>query len=765
MTAKNKPLPGQNAPQSGFLAVLRGPLARGSREGVLIACGLFAVYLLLSLISYDPFDPGWSYSGSVVDIANYGGSVGAWIADFSLHFFGIFAYPFPFIVGYWGWFVYRIETMDNNESIDGYYLTIRLCGLFIATIAGCGLATLYFHPGTMPDGAGGIIGSVVVDQSQAALGRIGSLLGLLGLFLIGSILFTGIPWLEAIVRAGQCALRLSGGCLKLAYALFQSLQRLLSRPQEPKPTSPPGRIDPVITTPAPQPPQPLRISLPEIEATTSGEGGLPSLSLLDPMPASHGRVLKEVLEATSKEVELKLAEFNIEVQVVAVHPGPVVTRYELQPSPGLKVSRITSLAKDLARSLSTTSVRIAEIIPGKTTIGLEIPNKKRDLVGLSELLESTAYKAKPSPLTLVLGKDIAGDPVVADLASMPHLLVAGTTGSGKSVAINAMVLSLLYKAEADDVRMIMIDPKMLELSAYDGIAHLLAPVVTDMKQAGNALCWCVAEMERRYRLMSTLGVRSIAGYNAKVREAAKTTEPLRDPLFIPIGDSIAPELQKLPFIVVIIDEFADLMMITGKKVEELIVRLAQKARAAGIHLLLATQRPSVDVITGLIKANIPSRIAFQVSSKVDSRTILDQGGAESLLGQGDMLFLGPGTSAVVRVHGAFVADHEVHKVVSSLKQEQDPGYLNGILNGSALLESDNQATVATAADEDYDQLYDQAVYIVTETRKASISGVQRRLKIGYNRAARMLEKMEADGVVSALASNGNREVLAPPPPD
>ena len=497
---------------------------------------------------------------------------------------------------------------------------------------------------------------------------------------------------------------------------------------------------------------------------------MPPLALLDEPKRKRRDVSAESLEATSRQVELKLADFGIEAEVVAVHPGPVVTRYELQPAPGLKVSRVTNLAKDLARSLSTVSVRIVEVIPGKTTIGLEIPNEEREIVVLSDVLRSSQYDAAASHLALGLGKDISGHPVVVDLASMPHLLVAGTTGSGKSVAINAMILSLLYKASSADVRMIMIDPKMLELSVYEGIPHLLAPVVTDMKHASNALRWCVVEMDRRYRLMSTLGVRNIGGYNRKVGAAQAGGAPIRDPLFRPEAtDGEAPVLAKLPWIVVVVDELADMMMLTGKKVEELIARLAQKARAAGIHLILATQRPSVDVITGLIKANIPSRIAFQVSSKVDSRTILDQMGAEHLLGHGDMLYLGPGVSAPTRVHGAFVADHEVHKVVKSLKQMGRPAYLEGILDGTAIADAspEGAGSAGDAGGEsgaEADPFYDQAVRIVTETRRASISGVQRRLKIGYNRAARMLEEMEQAGVVGPLQSNGSREVLAPPPP-
>jgi S-DNA-T family DNA segregation ATPase FtsK/SpoIIIE len=484
---------------------------------------------------------------------------------------------------------------------------------------------------------------------------------------------------------------------------------------------------------------------------------------------------EETLEAISRQVELKLKDFRIEAQVVGVYPGPVITRFELQPAPGIKGSQISNLDKDIARGLSVISVRVVDVIPGKSVIGLEIPNANREIVYLSEILRSERYDAVKSPLALALGKDIGGRPVVVDLQKMPHLLVAGTTGSGKSVALNAMVLSLLYKATARDVRMIMIDPKMLELSVYEGIPHLLAPVVTDMKEAANALRWCVAEMERRYKLMAAVGVRNLAGFNKKVKDEEAKGRPLSDPLFKqPEGSTEPmpiPTLETLPYVVVIIDEFADMMMIVGKKVEELIARLAQKARAAGIHLILATQRPSVDVITGLIKANIPVRIAFQVSSKIDSRTILDQSGAETLLGHGDMLYLPPGTATPERVHGAFVSDEEVHRVVSHLRATAGKtDYLEGVLDEVHSL-GDGTVVGPTGlpeADEseggEMDQLYDQAVRIVTETRRASISGVQRRLKIGYNRAARLIEEMEAAGIVSPPQTNGNREVLAPPPP-
>jgi len=496
------------------------------------------------------------------------------------------------------------------------------------------------------------------------------------------------------------------------------------------------------------------------------EGERPSFALLDRADKVKNPITKEELEGISRLVEEKLADFNISARVVGVYPGPVITRFELDLAPGVKVSKITTLSKDLARAMSAISVRVVEVIPGKSVIGLELPNKNRDMVRLSEVIEGESFQSSSSPLTMVLGADISGKPVIVDLAKMPHLLVAGTTGSGKSVGVNVMILSLLYKSSPEDVRMIMIDPKMLELSVYEGIPHLLAEVVTDMKEAANALRWCVGEMERRYRLMSALGVRNLKGYNAKVLKAIEDGQPIKDPLWQQ-GDSMdaqAPDLTKLPAIVVVVDEFADMMMIVGKKVEELIARIAQKARAAGIHLVLATQRPSVDVITGLIKANIPTRIAFQVSSKIDSRTILDQQGAEALLGMGDMLYLPPGTGVPTRVHGAFVDDHEVHAVVGDWKKRGEPEYIDEILNpevgGEVLLPGEQ----AENADQEMDVFYDEAVAFVTETRKASVSSVQRKFRIGYNRAARLVEQMEQSGIVSAPGHNGNREVLAAPAP-
>lgn len=496
------------------------------------------------------------------------------------------------------------------------------------------------------------------------------------------------------------------------------------------------------------------------------EGDVPSFDLLDRPNKNQNPISEEELELIARLVEDKLADFNVEAQVVGVYPGPVITRFELDLAPGVKVSKITGLSKDLARAMSAMSVRVVEVIPGKSFIGLELPNKTRETVFLSEVISCKKFQNNPSNLAMVLGADISGEPVVVDLAKMPHLLVAGTTGSGKSVGVNVMILSLLYKSTPEDVRFIMIDPKMLELSVYEGIPHLLSEVVTDMKEAANALRWCVGEMERRYRLMSALGVRNLKGFNAKVVKAQEEGTPIKDPLWSTEQsmDLEAPALEKLPSIVVVVDEFADMMMIVGKKVEELIARIAQKARAAGIHLVLATQRPSVDVITGLIKANIPTRIAFQVSSKIDSRTILDQQGAETLLGMGDMLYLPPGTGVPTRVHGAFVDDHEVHAVVADWKLRGEPEYIDEILNGEATADVMLPGEQAESEDQEYDAFYDEAVAFVTESRRASVSGVQRKFRIGYNRAARLVEQMEQNGVVSPPGHNGNREVLAAPPP-
>ncbi len=695
--------------------------------------------------------------------------MGAWLADVFLYLFGYLAYLFPIMLAYTGWLVFRGRYADAR--VDWYALASRATGFVLTLGAGCGLATPHFNGSRLPLDAGGILGDLIGNGLASVLSLLGGSLLLLALFLTGITLFTGISWLGLMDATGGYTLAFFAW-LRTIYRRFREERdaRQVRRERETvvkKETvrtakRKPPRIEPTIGPLAPSIRVEKERQVPLFDPPA--ENTLPPLALLDEPQATKNAVSMATLEAISRQVEMKLRDFGIEVEAVAVHPGPVVTRFELQPAPGLKVSRISNLAKDLARSLSVTSVRIVEVIPGKSVIGLEIPNEQREMVVLSEILKSKEYDGLHSPLALALGKDISGNPVVVDLARMPHLLVAGTTGSGKSVAINAMILSLVYKATQGDVRLIMVDPKMLELSVYQGIPHLLAPVVTDMKEAANALRWCVAEMERRYRLMSAMGVRNIGGYNRKVKDAAAKGNPIPDPLFTPVEGVEHPLLQSLPFIVVVIDELADMMMIVGKKVEELIARLAQKARASGIHLLLATQRPSVDVITGLIKANIPTRIAFQVSSKVDSRTILDQMGAEHLLGHGDMLYLPPGTGTPVRVHGAYVSDQEVHRVVDNLKSLGGANYIDGVLEGAGEEAENGIPGINGGSDGESDPLYDQAVRIVTESRRASISGVQRRLKIGYNRAARMIEQMEQTGVVGPLQSNGSREVLAPPPP-
>jgi len=760
-----------------------GQIGRGAREAGLVVLVTVALYLTLSLATYHPRDPGWSHTGALQDIANRGGVVGAWIADVGLYLFGYLAYLFPLMVAYAGWLVFRGA---RGQAAGWVHWASRAIGFLLTLVAGSGLATLHFRGmGPLPLDAGGILGNLIGGAAVDVFSPLGGTLLLLALFFTGVTLGANLSWLEVMDTTGRYTLWVAARVQRGAAALRERYRSRRSRRereahvaverQRSRKRSRP-RIEPTLARlePSTRAEQERQVPLFEPEA---GPAARPPLGLLDEPQARKSALSEASLEAMSRQVEHKLRDFGVEVEVVAVHPGPVITRFELQPAPGVKVSQISNLAKDLARSLSTVSVRIVEVIPGKSVIGLEIPNEERELVALSELVKSSQYEASTSPLSLALGKDIGGHPVVVDLARMPHLLVAGTTGSGKSVAINAMVLSLLYKSDVDDVRLLMIDPKMLELSVYEGIPHLLAPVVTDMKHAARALAWCVAEMERRYQLMSALGVRNIGGYNRKVRDAASRGEPIPDPLHRPeaeegAGEAAPPTLEPLPFIVVIVDELADLMMVVGKKVEELIARLAQKARASGIHLILATQRPSVDVITGLIKANIPARIAFQVSSRVDSRTILDQMGAEQLLGHGDMLFLAPGMAAPTRVHGAFVADHEVHKVVKHLRRSGEPAYLQEITLGPA--EEGGAAAGAAAGfpatfdalpDAEMDPLYDQAVQIVTESRRASISGVQRRLKIGYNRAARMIEQMEQAGIVGPLQSNGSREVLASPPPE
>ncbi len=770
-------------------------VSRGVREALLLALLALALFLLLALASYDRADPAWSHTGlGHGALHNYGGLVGAWFADIAFYVFGGLAWLAPVMVGYSGWLLFSGQ--DEDGRLDFSLLGLRWLGFVVTVLAGCGLAALHFSAPQLPMDAGGLLGLGLSDLLRGALGPAGATLFLLAAFLGGFTLFTGLSWLTVLDLTGMATLRLWAWARQGAVRLAEGAGVLRERwtawraaraaapaasaaPEVPAAEAPPpapdrpkkkgrrkARVEPTV----PDKPTVSERQMPlfQLPAVPTPEG-LPGIELLDPPVAQDAGYSAEALQDLSEQVELRLADFGVEAKVESVHPGPVVTRFELMLAPGTKVSKITGLAKDLARALAVISVRVVEIIPGRPTIGLEIPNRHREMVYLSEIIAAKAYQKASSPLTLALGKDIGGAPVVADVAKMPHLLVAGTTGSGKSVAVNAMLLSVLFKARPDEVRMILIDPKMLELSVYEGIPHLLTPVVTDMKDAANALRWCVAEMERRYQLMSALGVRNMNGYNRKVREARERGEPLTDPLWQPTGlveGETAPELEPMPYILIVVDEFADMMMVVGKKVEELIARLAQKARAAGLHLILATQRPSVDVITGLIKANIPSRIAFQVSSKVDSRTILDQMGAEQLLGHGDMLYLPGGTSIPTRVHGAFVADHEVHQVCDYLRAQGEPDYVEEVTQEA----EPGEAAIPglEPVDEgggESDPLYDQAVAIVTESRKASISWVQRRLKIGYNRAARIVEEMEAAGVVSPVQANGSREVLAPPPPE
>ncbi|MEM7283914.1 MAG: DNA translocase FtsK 4TM domain-containing protein [Pseudomonadota bacterium] len=765
-------------------------MLRALKESALWVFGALALLLLLALLSYDASDPGFTDTGGAGPVSNLIGSVGAWVSDLLYFLFGRPAYLFPVLLGYTGYLLFHES--EEREAVSTATMALRLGGFILTLASSAGLATLHFNGLGLPQTAGGVLGDLVGGGFAAGVSFLGATLLLLALWLTGVAVFTGISWLKVMDLVGLATLNAGAW----SQEKFWSLRELWQQRQEArkKARATPVIVQPEIMEPVTEIPvvsprkksSKLRIEpvlkgveksdraererqVPMFETGNAGE--LPPLNLLSEPPPKVTGYSEDALEAMSRQVELKLKDFNVDVDVVSVHPGPVVTRFELRPSPGTKVSKISALAKDLARSLSAISVRVVEVIPGKSVIGLELPNESRELVTLGEILHSKAYDQTNSPLALALGKDISGQPVVADLAKMPHLMIAGTTGSGKSVAINAMVLSLLYKSTAEHVRLIMIDPKMLELSVYEGIPHLLAPVVTDMKEAANALRWCVAEMERRYRLMSHMGVRNLAGYNKKIQDAIDAGQPIPDPLYTPpellSDDDVLPDpptLTPMPQIVVIVDELADMMMIVGKKVEELIARLAQKARASGIHLILATQRPSVDVITGLIKANIPARIAFQVSSRVDSRTILDQMGAEQLLGHGDMLYLPPGTSIPNRVHGAFVDDGEVHQVVGYLRGAGRPNYIEEILEGP---QGDIPGLAPQGGDEadaEQDVLYDQAVRIVTETRKASISGVQRRLKIGYNRAARMVESMEAAGIVGPLQSNGSREVLAPPPP-
>jgi DNA segregation ATPase FtsK/SpoIIIE, S-DNA-T family len=757
-------------------------VSRGLRESAAIAVGVVALVLFAALATYSAEDPGFSFTGSGARVHNRIGPVGAWVADALYFLFGRPAFLFPLVLALYCWSVLRHRGRIEHSSHAN--TAVRAAGFVLVLIASCGLTTLHWDPGTLRESAGGVVGRLVGDGLASGVNFLGATLLMMAAWMAGLSLAFGVSWLAVMDRVGAITWAAIGWLrarVSTERDLAEGRERRAARKesvqseQKRSAARQPPRIEspPVVVEKSERVEKERQVPL--FEAPASHE--LPPLSLLDDPPPHEPSYSPEALEAMSRLVEIKLRDFAVEAEVVAVQPGPVVTRFELRPAPGVKASQITGLAKDLARSLSVMSVRVVEVIPGKSVMGLEIANEKRELVTLGEIVRSKAYDALSSPLALALGKDIGGQPMVADLARMPHLLIAGTTGSGKSVAINAMVLSLLYKATPEHVRLIMIDPKMLELSVYEGIPQLLAPVVTDMKQAANALRWSVAEMERRYQLMAALGVRNLAGFNRHVKDAIERGAPIPDPVLTQqaandpsIDQSQIPELAPLPYIVVIIDELADLMMIVGKKVEELIARLAQKARASGIHLVLATQRPSVDVITGLIKANIPCRIAFQVSAKVDSRTILDQMGAETLLGHGDMLYLPAGTSMPTRVHGAFVSDQEVHRVVEALKKANTaPNYLEEVLSGPqlpipGLAGEEGDGAALGEPDAEQDPLYDEAVRIVTSERKPSISYVQRRLKIGYNRAARLLEAMEIAGLVGPLQANGGREVLAPPPP-
>jgi S-DNA-T family DNA segregation ATPase FtsK/SpoIIIE len=724
-----------------------------------------ALYLLLILSTYSKSDPGWSRSVSVPAIENAGGRVGAWLADVMLYAFGLSAYWWVVacaVLVAWGF--RRIENAPGSESDRRSYV-LAAVGFLVVLVASAGVEAVRLHSlkAALPLAPGGILGAVVGGSLSLALGFTGATLLLLLLFAAGLSLFTGLSWLTVLERLGTVAETTYLFALqkwqerqdrRAGQQAVVKREEVVEVSKKKLEVHPPVRIEP----PAVAIPKSARVErekqVPLFENLP--DSLLPPLSLLDEPEKSVEILSHETLEFTSRLIEKKLLDFGVEVKVVAAYPGPVITRYEIEPAVGVKGSQVMNLIRDLARALSVVSIRVIETIPGKSLMGLEIPNPTRQIVRLSEIVGSQVY-ADVAPLALALGKDIAGNPVVADLQRMPHLLIAGTTGSGKSVGINAMLLSLVYKSPPSQVRLILIDPKMLELSIYQGIPHLLAPVVTDMRQAANALNWCVAEMDRRYKVMNALGVRNMGGFNQKVRDATRAKKPIPNPL-TPGVENPEP-LHEMALIVVVIDELADLMMVVGKKVEELVARLAQKARAAGIHLVLATQRPSVDVITGLIKANIPSRIAFQVSARVDSRTILDQMGAEALLGQGDMLYLPPGSGFPQRVHGAFVADHEVHKVADYLRKLAQPQYVESVLEGP---ESEDAAEGGgDGSDAESDPLYDQAVAIVLKTRRASISLVQRHLRIGYNRAARLIEQMERAGLVSAMQTNGNRDVLAP----
>nr|WP_246099434.1 DNA translocase FtsK [Methylibium rhizosphaerae] len=735
----------------------------------------------LAFVTHSGSDAAFSTSGLGPEIHNKAGVLGAWLSDLAFFLLGYSAW-WLLALGARGWLgaLARLLRADaphepaSNLGTSHRPVWVFWLGMALLLVSSTSLewSRLYQWEAAVPGGhAGGVLGYTLGPLSQRLLGFVGSGVFWIATLVVGLSLAFRFSWVAVAERLGGAIeglrerrqerieraedIRIGEQAIKEREQVVEIERHVIE-----------DHVPIVIEKPVVEVPKSERVVKEKQKPLFSelADTKLPQVDLLDAAPGRLETVTPESLEMTSRLIEKKLKDFGVEVRVVAASPGPVITRYEIEPATGVKGSQIVNLAKDLARSLSLVSIRVVETIPGKNYMALELPNAKRQMIRLSEILGSQAYNDAQSMLTMGLGKDIVGGPVVADLAKMPHCLIAGTTGSGKSVGINATILSLLYKAEAKDVRLILIDPKMLEMSVYEGIPHLLCPVVTDMKQAGNALNWGVGEMERRYKLMSKLGVRNLAGYNKKIEEANARGEKLPNPF------SLTPEapepLERLPYIVVVIDELADLMMVVGKKIEELIARLAQKARAAGIHLILATQRPSVDVITGLIKANIPTRVAFQVSSKIDSRTILDQMGAEALLGQGDMLYLAPGTGLPVRVHGAFVSDDEVHRVVEYLKSQGEPNYIEGILEGGNLDDegSNLDGSPAGGGEGEADPMYDQAVAVVLQHRRASISLVQRHLRIGYNRAARLLEQMEKSGLVSGMSTNGNRDILAPARP-
>ena len=739
-----------------------------------------ASFALVSLLTFSTSDPSWSSSGAGEVLSNQGGVVGAYFSDMVYSLVGFLALGVPLLLL---WLSYRSIRPVVSRGVTSTDRVISSFGwvTFLAASAGLIQIVVPQEP-FLPQGTGGIIGYGVASWFTAAFSDFGARLLLSFCVLLGGTLAFDIDWMRVAEKLGSATID-AVNTLRSRIDDFNDRRKLRTEKakrsvqiaahveKEKLRTPPKIKAPKLLENVGKKAEREKQKPLFESAELTP----MPPLALLDaPTQTGPRGYSTSELESLSRLLEIKLADFGITAEVVSVYPGPVVTRFEIQPAAGVKVSRISNLAKDLARSLAVNSVRVVEVIHGKSVVGIEIPNADRQTVNFRDVLSSAEFDDAKSPLTIALGHDIAGTPIVADLGKMPHVLVAGTTGSGKSVGVNCMLVSLLYKSTPDDVRLILVDPKMLELSVYDGIPHLLTPVITDMKDAANGLRWCVAEMERRYKLMSLLGVRNLAGYNRKVRDAEKAGTPIDDPLWTPDPvleltgeEQVAPALETLPSIVVVIDEFADMMMIVGKKVEELIARIAQKARAAGIHLVLATQRPSVDVITGLIKANIPSRVAFSVSSKIDSRTILDQGGAEQLLGYGDMLYLPSGSSTPTRVHGAFCSDDEVHRVVADWRRRGTPEFIEGLLDEGGqtpVTAQELQSAASSDDDPESDALYDEAVHYVCSSRRASISSVQRKLRIGYNRAARLIETMEATGVVSAMGSNGQREVLAPPPP-